>query len=384
MTVSPDRPVRVGLLAAELTHGHGWAHYSRSIAEALARAGVALHVLAPEGSPTLGDLPVDALLPGVEPMPRRFLAAQFRHFGAARKALADCDLIHSAIEPYAPLAALIAGGRPLVVTGHGTYVRAEQVWRFPVNQIHVQALRRATLVCVSRYTAQQAVQALPGVRPVVIPNGVDGERFAKPPSMLKDGRTILTVGAVKRRKGVLELVRALAVIRQTLPEVRCVVVGSLEAEPDYVDEVHAAIRELHLDGAVTLTGRVADDELLMHYARADVFALPSINTGLKFEGFGLALLEAGCAGLPVIGSRETGAEDAIDDGVTGLLVSQTDMAHDLPRALLTLLQDEALRTRLGAAGRERARAMTWDAAAASLISLYRELLQPRRGSPGGT
>jgi phosphatidyl-myo-inositol dimannoside synthase len=100
-----------------------------------------------------------------------------------------------------------------------------------------------------------------------------------------------------------------------------------------------------------------------------VFVLPARADGDKVEGFGLVLLEAGAAGLPVIGTRDSGTEDAVDDGVTGLLVAQGDSAA-LAAALTRLLTDAALSARMGAAGRAKAAAQTWDMVAAEYMKLY--------------
>ncbi|MBN2471593.1 MAG: glycosyltransferase, partial [Anaerolineae bacterium] len=105
------------------------------------------------------------------------------------------------------------------------------------------------------------------------------------------------------------------------------------------------------------------------------FALPAINVDDKFEGFGLVYLEAGAAGLPVIGTLGCGAEEAIVAGETGLLVPQSD-AGALAAALGQLLADPALRARLGAAGRERAAAYSWANIAAQVRAAYARKPQP--------
>jgi glycosyltransferase involved in cell wall biosynthesis len=369
----PADRLRVGLLAADLTHRHGWAHYSLSLLEALRRAGVDVTVVAARNSPPGDDPGVLRLLPTVEPRERGMLAAQLRAAPAVRRAFAGCDLIHSAVELYAPLAALVAGKRPLVLTGHGTYVRLPQ--RTGVaGTIYRRAFRRATLVCVSHYTAGQAQIALPGVRTAVVPNGIDPGRFAELPPAAKEGRTVLFVGALKPRKGVLTLVEAMARVRERISDARCWIVGALDQEPAYVEQVRAAIAEYGLNDSVRLPGRADQNALMQHFAAADVFALPSLNQSGKFEGFGLALLEASAAGLPVIGSRDCGAEDAVRDGETGLLVPQADPTV-LADAIMRLLTDPVLRERMGAAGRAFAQTQTWDAAAAQLVTVYEEALR---------
>ncbi len=363
----PD--LHIGILAPDLTHKHGWAHYSLSLIEALQRAGVRLTVVSAHNSPRLPGLDQHVLLPSVDPLDRGMLARLVRSLPEVQAALRPCTVIHAHIEPYAPLAALIAGRRPLIITGHGSYVRAAARRSAAIRALYAWAFRRATVVCVSHYTEQITRETIPSVRTQVITNGIDFARFGAIQPAGGDVPTVLSVGAVKERKGTLELVRALAHVRTTLPNVRGLIVGSLDMEPETVEEVRAVIQELNLAETVTLTGRVSDAELLRLYATADVFALPSVNVDWKFEGYGLSLIEASAAGLPVIGSLDCGAEDAVQDGITGLLVPQRDEAG-LAAALIRLLTDRKLAAAFGAAGRAWAATQTWDHAAQALIHLY--------------
>jgi glycosyltransferase involved in cell wall biosynthesis len=137
----------------------------------------------------------------------------------------------------------------------------------------------------------------------------------------------------------------------------------------YQSRLHAIIEKHDLGRAVHILGRVPEETLIGWYHAADVFALPSINAGDQFEGFGLVHLEAGAANLPAIGTLGCGAEDAIDDGETGYLVPQNDPVA-LAGAITRLLQDDDLRARLGAANRRKAEAFTWDGVAAKVRSIY--------------
>ena len=94
-------------------------------------------------------------------------------------------------------------------------------------------------------------------------------------------------------------------------------------------------------------------------ARADVVVLPAMNDGLFFEGFGLVLLEAAAAGTAVVGTDNCGVADALIDGETGLIVSQDEVARELPQALLQLLSDPARAAAMGAAGKRYAQTQTW-------------------------
>jgi phosphatidylinositol alpha-1,6-mannosyltransferase len=361
--------MRIGLLSADLTHRHGWAHYSASLIAALKRYGADIRILTTTDSPLPDGIEAERLLPPVDPMARGLLMRLAAALPAARAYLRGCDLIHALIEPFAPLGAWIAGKRPLFLTAHGSYARLDRAYPRWSRAIYASAFRRATLVAVSRHTAEVVGAVLPGVRVAIIENGVDVGRFVGIEKTTGHPPTVLFVGAVKVRKGVDVLIRAFALARESIPEARLLIVGSLDAEPEYASAQQALAADLGLADAVTFAGRVSDADLLSAYAAADVFALPSVNIGWKFEGFGLALLEASAAGLPVIGSRDCGAADAVQDGVTGLLVKQGDV-EGLANALIRLLRDRELARRMGAAGRTFAQTHTWDAAAARLIALY--------------
>jgi phosphatidylinositol alpha-1,6-mannosyltransferase len=180
----------------------------------------------------------------------------------------------------------------------------------------------------------------------------------------------LFVGGVKPRKGVVELVRAFARVRERLPLARLWIVGALTIDSAYVNAVRGEIDHLGLGECVELRGRLSDDALLPLYGQAWAFALPARTIDGSFEGFGLALLEASAAGLPVVSTRGGGTSDAVRDGETGLLVGQDD-PDALAEALLRVLSDPALAARLGAAGRAYAASQTWDGVAGQVIECYR-------------
>ncbi len=367
--------MRIGLLTPDLTHRNGWAHYSRSLAESLLRQGMRLEIVTAVGSPALPDAAVHRLLPPIDPMPSRFLLRSLRSYPAARRALASCDLIHATVELYAPLAKAIAGRRPLIVTGHGSYVNLPRIRRWPVSALYRRAFEDSTLLCVSEYTAQVVRDVAPRARTAVIHNGIDPARFQGETAFAPPipHPIVLATGGIKARKGTLELVRAIAEVRRESPGVQCVVIGS-QGEREYLRQVEAEITHLGLEDCVHLPGFVDEETLRGWYQAADVFALPSVNRGWKFEGFGLVYLEASAAGLPVIGTTNCGAEAAIVDGETGLLVAQERIAEELPQAILRLLRDPDLSRTMGAAGRKVAQSHTWDHTARQTVRLYRDVL----------
>jgi len=295
-----------------------------------------------------------------------------RQVFAVRRLLRHCDIIHCSAEPLAILAAVVAGDRPLFITAHGSYVNLPRMRRFPVNAFYRRAFTRATLICVSNYTAEVAKATLPSARVTVIPNGADVSGFAQRPSLQVEKRapTVIAIGEIKPRKGTLELVEAVARVREEIPDVQCLIMGAPQVGSFYTTVGQAEIEAHGLGENVKIMGFVDEDVKRAWLAAADVLALPAMNDGLFFEGFGLTLYEAGAAGTAVLGTDGCGAADAIEPGVTGLIVSQDNIDEELPHALLELLSKPRKAAAMGAAGRERALRQTWDRVAEQVMRLY--------------
>jgi phosphatidylinositol alpha-1,6-mannosyltransferase len=109
---------------------------------------------------------------------------------------------------------------------------------------------------------------------------------------------------------------------------------------------------------VRLTGGVSDADLPRLVGAADVFAMLCRNRwlGLEQEGFGIVFLEAAAAGVPQVAGASGGAGEAVEDGVTGVLVRRPTEATDVARAIAGLLDDPVRRARMGEAARGRAEA----------------------------
>ncbi|MCU0466406.1 MAG: glycosyltransferase family 4 protein [Anaerolineae bacterium] len=375
--------MHIGFLTCELKPTHGWARYSLDLLMALHRSGVRVTALASASTPTDFPFPVHPILPELVPAPRYLPARLGLRIPAARVALRGAELVHTVVEPFSHLGAVAAGSRPHVMSACGTYAALPRLASRLSRPVYARTFRRADgIVCISEYTQRVLLDVTPSARSVFIPCGVDGATFAQRVEAAqpfeKSGPTVLFVGAVKARKGVIELVNAFTEVQRTRPDAHCVIVGSLTGDPSYAARLRAEITHLGLDSHVTLTGRVSDDGLMRWYKTADVFALPAMNDGPRFEGFGLVYLEANAARLPAIGTRDCGAESAIVDGETGFLVSQSAVVPELSAAILRLLNDDALRAEMGQKAHAYALSETWDKAAAAYIALYEDILRAVR------
>lgn len=258
---------------------------------------------------------------------------------------------------------------PLVVETHADAGRGTDGWR-----VYARFVARATLAPADRVVVQtgleRALMVSLGVPPgkiETIPDGVDLSEFpfGGAPRPARDGPPVaLFVGRLDlRQKGLLPLVRAVA----ALPSSARPSLHLAGADWGGAAAVRRLADALGIADRIEILGALPRSRLLDEYRHADLFVLPS-----SFEPFGIVLLEAMAAGLPVVASRVGGIPEVVEEGVTALLCPSDDPPA-LAAALGALTADEPLRRRLGAAGRRRAARFSWEAVIPSWIRLFEEV-----------
>jgi glycosyltransferase involved in cell wall biosynthesis len=300
-----------------------------------------------------------------------FLVSMFK---AISRHLPTTDLIHAHwVEP-ALIASLanVPFNRPLVVTVHSLKPKR--------SRLHAKTLAAADRVLFnSAYTLSQAAAKGYTCRGEVVYQGYDESLFGTLPNagvvrdMLnipRDAQVITAIGRMIEVKGLHILAQATDAILASRPNAHIVIAGDgpERLQLDAILSRAAHHKRVHLPGSV---GRQQVAQLL---AESDLFVNPGIidRTG-RAEGLGITTIEAMASGLPVVGSHVGGIVETIFDDLTGYLVPPGDVGA-LAGAVGRLLDDPALRRRMGAAGRAIAqKQFAWPTLAAQVAAIYRAI-----------
>lgn len=267
---------------------------------------------------------------------------------------------------------------PTVITFHGTDVLARE------GSVATRWAKKFTIFHASAATTvSRAVQ-----RAVALRLTAPSERFsviyyALPPKNLPavaedtrarhgiaaDDIVVLSLGNLVRRKGVDDIIRAVA--RAHNPHLRLLIAG----DGPQKQELERLVGELSLEARVRFLGRVPDARPL--FAAADIFVLASryIEEEGDIEGLGIVLLEAQRAGLPVVASRSGGIPEALLDGETGFTIDERDTVA-LTEKLDQLAKNPELRAKMGESGRAFvAERFNQGRIAEEYVSLYAKLIR---------
>jgi phosphatidyl-myo-inositol dimannoside synthase len=249
---------------------------------------------------------------------------------------------------------------PYVLVGHGAEITVPG--RLPGSRQLIRRVLRsaAGVVAAGTYPARVATQVAGTQLPVlIVPPGVDPERFRPLPADARaaarrrfglpaERPLVLGLSRLVPRKGFDVLIDAVAGLDA---DVQLAIGGSGRDAA----RLESRATRRGVAARTRFLGRVAEEDLADLYASADAFSMLCRERwgGLEAEGFGIVFVEAGACGVPVLAGRSGGAHEAVVDGETGFVVEPSDVAG-ARAALERLLGDDALRARLGAAGRRRA------------------------------
>jgi O-antigen biosynthesis alpha-1,2-mannosyltransferase len=260
-----------------------------------------------------------------------------------------------------------APARRTIATFHDLFVMTGDYSTPDFRARFTQQARRAAersdaIIAVSEFTASQVNQLLDVERSRihVIPHGVHSR--PAPTATTRD-KLILFVGAIQKRKNIARLVKA---FEQVPGGWRLALAGATDGYG--ASEELRAVEDSSRRADIDVLGYVSPAELAALYARASIFAFPSLD-----EGFGIPVLEAMAQGVPVVASRGSALPEATGDAA--VLVDSLNV-DEIGAALARMADDPELRARLTARGMERIKVFSWESAVERTWAVYQALTKP--------
>jgi phosphatidylinositol alpha-1,6-mannosyltransferase len=247
-----------------------------------------------------------------------------------------------------------------------------QARRSPMKRAIARRLlgQASALVAISGWTRARAARLCDSLglsvqdRLYTVPLGADPKRF-HPSIMTEDlrrrlglggRRWLLTVTRLVEHKGVDTGILVLERLASEFPDLGYAIAGTGPTR----EALSAEVERRGLNERVRFLGDVSDEDLPPLYCTASLYLGLSRELPLQVEGFGLSLVEASACGVPVVACRSGGILDAVQDGVTGLLVEPGNV-EAATQAVRQVLSDEDLARKLGAEGRLQVeRRLNWD------------------------
>jgi phosphatidylinositol alpha-mannosyltransferase len=278
----------------------------------------------------------------------------------------DVVHVHSPLTPVLPLLAIAEAEVPVIGTFHTYFDRSigYQAFRRPLQHrldklSAAIAVSQSTIVALERYFDADWK---------IIPNGIDTDLFRpdvpRPADIRDDVPAILFLGRFDPRNGLSTLIDAFKRVKGRARRAQLLIVGDGPLRKHYY-------RQAGRDPDITFAGAVLDGRP-SYYAHSAMYACPTTKAS-----FGITLLESMACRTPIVCSDILGFRDVVMHGREALMVPCGDR-DALANALVHLLDDERLRTRLGETGRARALEYDWRRVTASILEVYRDVLAPVR------
>jgi phosphatidylinositol alpha-mannosyltransferase len=346
----------------------GVQYHVRDLAEVLIARGYDVSVLAPADDDT--PLP-DYVVPAGRAVPVPYNGSVARvNFGPLsaarvrrwlREGEFDVLHVHEPTTPSLSLLACWAATGAIVATFHTANLRSRAMLAaYPILEPALEKI--GARIAVSE-AARRTLVAHVGGDAVLIPNGVFVDRFAnstpEPGWQDSDGVVVFVGRLDEPRKGLPTLLAAMEHVVANRPGVRLLVAGRGDAD-EVLEDVSPAVR-----AAVTFLGVVSETDKARLLRSADVYVAPNLGG----ESFGIVIVEAMAAGVPVLASDLDAFREVLDDGRVGTIFPTGDVTA-LGKALIALLDDPDRRAALRSAASIWVRRFDWDAVTTDLLAVY--------------
>jgi phosphatidylinositol alpha-mannosyltransferase len=365
--------MKVGLVSPyDYTHPGGVTEHIRHLGEWLRQLGHEVRTFAPSSRRDAESEMSDFYRIGrVFPLPANDSVARITlSFHLARRVRDilererfDVLHFHEPFMPALPLTLLRMSTEAHVATFHA-FAKSNVGYYYgrPILRSYLRHLDET--IAVSPPARDFVTHYFPRLKPHIVPNGVDIDRFRPglaPIRHLRDDCVnVLFVGRLEKRKGLRDLLQGYEYLNQRLPKTRLIIAG----DGPMRHNVESFVADRHLRNVV-MAGYVPDPVLPRFHASADIFCAPSTGR----ESFGIVLLEAMAAALPVVATEIPGYLSVVEAGVDSLTV-RPKSPLELGVAMTVLARDVHLRRRLGEAGHAKAQRYSWREVTARVIEVY--------------
>lgn len=363
------KKIRIGMVCP-----YGWdtpggvQSHMRDLAEYLIGEGHFVSILAPISDDTVSfeDYVVNAGKPISIPVNGSVARVLFGPLASSRAkqwiASGDFDLLHLH-EPAIPSLSLLACSAaegPLVGTFHVSTPKKKAIYAIgPILEPIVEKL--TARIAVSEL-ARSTLKDHFDTDAVVIPNGIDGQKYANAP-ITKEFSGPNTIGFMGRfeepRKGLQVLIDSLAIVARFVPDVKYLIAGPGDSD-EFVKNLNP-----QLQNRITFLGRLSDRQKESFLKSVEIYVAP--NTG--GESFGIILTEALSAGTAVVASDIPAFKAVLENGEVGALFRNED-SSDLAKVIVALLRDDARREKLATNGKLSAQKYDWQVVAEQIESVY--------------
>jgi glycosyltransferase involved in cell wall biosynthesis len=356
----------------------GWGRYAFEVVNGFQKQGIDCVILTQVSSQTKRQSPLPTEHAVLLPFSKFNI---IKNILLVRKYITDdVTVIHSFDAwPFAIYAffANIGKGKPLFMTGVGTYSIPPDNKSLKARLMQLAYARAKEVFCISKYTrdfirsrVKKANLSIVYWGASVLPHLTSAEKeHSRQYFNISPDRSpiILTVGQIKHRKGQFDTLQAVKLLKKKYPTILYIALGST-ADTKYAESLKEFAKREDLEENFRIVdNQKTDKELAFFYDLCDLFAMNSNNEGVHYEGFGLVFIEAAQFAKPAVGSRDCGIEDAIVDGETGFLTKQGDHV-DIAEKIEKLLTSDI--KKFGQAAQTRAKSFSWDKTVKQYIEAY--------------
>ena len=353
--------MKILILSNNLDPKNGWGRYTSDLISGFRQTGLNILVLKELEDGFEGK----AIL-------RRgssILLSALRAIKYARQA----DVIHAVdVYPFGIIAWLvnIFIRKPYVISLLGTYSVAP-FYNSRTRWLSKKACSKAAkLIAISSYTNKEFKKVSGISSATVINPGINFAKFYAARNYFLENQ-IISVGALKHRKGYHIAIPAFALAKKKVPGLKYTIVGD-QSDVGYFEHLKKLAKNLNVDRDIEFIQKISENELKDLYSKDSLFLLPSINHDHHFEGFGLVFLEAAAAGLPVIGTSGNGIEDAVKDGYNGILINQNNVENTAD-AIVDILSNESEWIAMSKNSYEWARGHDMDLMIEPYLDIYKKI-----------